>query len=212
MPSPGRARVPVQIEVAGDTHIGGRPHNEDAILLRPDLNLFIVADGAGGQNAGNVASSLAVTTVAHFFEQTQTHASKLPLYDALGLTKSATSKEVRRAYRSKISKVRRPSIATRSSARSPVPSRDREIRSSGPFRTGSHTTAFAFCERRSLRTFSPRRLPPSRPTASVCLSLHRIPRRAASLATNATQRALNRPMRRSTDRRVDPARPSLLDD
>lgn len=79
----------MQIEVAGDTHIGGRPHNEDAILLRPDLNLFIVADGAGGQNAGNVASSLAVTTVAHFFEQTQTHASKLPLYDALGLFTAA---------------------------------------------------------------------------------------------------------------------------
>jgi len=77
-------------------------------------------------------------------------------------------------------------------------------------RTGSHTTAFAFCELHSSRTFSPRRrLPPSRPTASVCLSLHRIPRRAASLATNATQRALNRPMRRSTDRRVDPARPSV---
>ncbi|HHH27293.1 MAG TPA: hypothetical protein ENK57_02945, partial [Polyangiaceae bacterium] len=89
MPSPGRARVPVQIEVAGDTHIGGRPHNEDAILLRPDLNLFIVADGAGGQNAGNVASSLAVTTVAHFFEQTETPASKLPLFDALGLFTAA---------------------------------------------------------------------------------------------------------------------------
>lgn len=89
MPSPGRARVPVQIEVAGDTHIGGRPHNEDAILLRPDLNLFIVADGAGGQNAGNVASSLAVTTIAHFFEQTETHASKLPLFDALGLFTAA---------------------------------------------------------------------------------------------------------------------------
>ena len=57
-------------------------------------------------------------------------AKEVNLYDALGLTKSATSTEVRRAYRSKISKVRRPSIATRSSARSPVPSRGIEIRSS----------------------------------------------------------------------------------
>ena len=47
--------------------------------------MTVVADGAGGQNAVNVASSLAVTTVAHFFEQTETHASTLPLYDALGL-------------------------------------------------------------------------------------------------------------------------------
>jgi hypothetical protein len=34
------------------------------------------------------------------------------LYDALGLTKSATSTEVRRAYRTKISKVRRRSSAS----------------------------------------------------------------------------------------------------
>jgi PPM family protein phosphatase len=85
----GQARLPVQPQAAGDTHIGGRPHNEDAILLRPDLNLFVVADGAGGQNAGNVASSLAVTTVAHFFEQTEARATALPLYDGLGLFTAA---------------------------------------------------------------------------------------------------------------------------
>src|SRR5690606_22128725 len=68
MAEPTRTRVPVRVEAAGDTHIGGRSHNEDAILLRPDLNLYLVADGAGGQNAGNVAASLAISTIAHFFE------------------------------------------------------------------------------------------------------------------------------------------------
>lgn len=74
---------------AGDTHIGGREHNEDSILLRPDLDLYLVADGAGGHNAGNVASTLATTTVAHYFESTQEQASHAPAFDAMGLSWSA---------------------------------------------------------------------------------------------------------------------------
>ncbi len=89
MAKAGRLRVPVKLEAAGDTHIGGRTHNEDAILLRPDLNLFLVADGAGGQNAGNVAASLAITTIAHFFEQTHEAADSLPEIDGLGLYTAA---------------------------------------------------------------------------------------------------------------------------
>lgn len=89
MAKAGRSRVPVKLEAAGDTHIGGRTHNEDAILLRPDLNLFLVADGAGGQNAGNVAASLAITTIAHFFEQTHQSADALPAIDGLGLRTAA---------------------------------------------------------------------------------------------------------------------------
>jgi len=49
----------------------------------------LVADGAGGQNAGNVAASLAITTVAHFFERTRNVAEKLPQYDSLGLPTAA---------------------------------------------------------------------------------------------------------------------------
>jgi PPM family protein phosphatase len=89
MAEPTRTRVPVRVEAAGDTHIGGRSHNEDAILLRPDLNLYLVADGAGGQNAGNVAASLAISTIAHFFERTRSAADKLPERDGLGLPTSA---------------------------------------------------------------------------------------------------------------------------
>lgn len=71
----------VRLVAAGDTHIGLREHNEDAILLRRELHLFALADGAGGENAGNVASSLALTTLGHRFEQTTDETG----FDVLGL-------------------------------------------------------------------------------------------------------------------------------
>jgi protein phosphatase len=37
-----------------------RPANEDSFCARPDLGLFVVADGLGGHVAGHLASSLAV--------------------------------------------------------------------------------------------------------------------------------------------------------
>ncbi|MFT5358217.1 MAG: serine/threonine protein phosphatase PrpC [Polyangiales bacterium] len=62
----------LRVVTAGDTHIGRRDHNEDAILLRRELGLFVLADGAGGASAGNVASSLATSTIAHEIEQMPT--------------------------------------------------------------------------------------------------------------------------------------------
>lgn len=47
-----------------------RKHNEDAVLEREDLGLFLVCDGMGGHNAGDVASKLAVTAMKNFFEAT----------------------------------------------------------------------------------------------------------------------------------------------
>jgi type VI secretion system protein ImpM len=41
-----------------------RGHNEDAILDRPDVGLWVVADGMGGHNAGGVASSMIVESLA----------------------------------------------------------------------------------------------------------------------------------------------------
>lgn len=83
------ADVPLTVTAAGDTHIGGREHNEDAVLLRADLSLFAVADGAGGHAAGNVASALATTTAAHYFEGTQEEAAHAPAYDEIGLSYAA---------------------------------------------------------------------------------------------------------------------------
>jgi protein phosphatase len=50
----------------GVTHQGRRTTNEDAFLVDPDRGLFVVADGMGGHNAGEVASSLAVKAIGEF--------------------------------------------------------------------------------------------------------------------------------------------------
>jgi type VI secretion system protein ImpM len=41
-----------------------RGHNEDAILDRPDVGLWVVADGMGGHNNGGVASSMIVESLS----------------------------------------------------------------------------------------------------------------------------------------------------
>ncbi len=47
------------------TDIGAvRKHNEDNMLSRPDLGLWVVADGAGGHEAGEVASGMIVAALA----------------------------------------------------------------------------------------------------------------------------------------------------
>lgn len=62
----------VQVIAAGLTDVGRtRHHNEDNILVRSDLGIFLVSDGMGGHNAGEVASALTVASLRNFFEATE---------------------------------------------------------------------------------------------------------------------------------------------
>lgn len=46
------------------THTGlVRTNNEDSFVAKPNLGLWVVADGMGGQEAGEVASAIAATTI-----------------------------------------------------------------------------------------------------------------------------------------------------
>ena len=52
------------LEYALVSHPGQiRPLNEDAIGARPDLGLFVLCDGLGGYNAGEIASTMAVSSL-----------------------------------------------------------------------------------------------------------------------------------------------------
>jgi protein phosphatase len=54
---------------SGLTHIGNvRTNNEDNILMDPERKIFIVADGLGGQNSGEIASKLAIDTFIDFIK------------------------------------------------------------------------------------------------------------------------------------------------
>src|SRR5215210_9005651 len=44
-----------------------RPHNEDSYLLDAERRIFVVADGVGGANAGEVASKTAVEVLDEAF-------------------------------------------------------------------------------------------------------------------------------------------------
>jgi serine/threonine protein phosphatase PrpC len=61
----------MRLQYAGATHVGmKRDHNEDNLLLLPEHNLFVVADGMGGHSSGEVASKIAVDTMKTFYEDT----------------------------------------------------------------------------------------------------------------------------------------------
>ena len=85
-----KARGAILTAAAGLTDVGRqRRHNEDHILVRPEFGLYVVADGMGGHNAGNVASALVTTSIDNYFHAT--HSSEPPEAkpDDDGLTEEA---------------------------------------------------------------------------------------------------------------------------
>lgn len=55
------------VRVAGDTNVGKvRTTNEDSMIVDPMRGLFVVLDGMGGANAGDIASQMARDAIAEF--------------------------------------------------------------------------------------------------------------------------------------------------
>lgn len=58
------------VESAGMTDVGRkRKNNEDALYIDDDQSLYVVADGMGGHNAGEVASMIVVDTLREFMRE-----------------------------------------------------------------------------------------------------------------------------------------------
>ena len=84
----------MNIKISAITDVGKeRTNNEDAVLVCPDLEkqnwgetesanylalgkygtMLVVADGMGGANSGEIASSIAVDTAKNYFSQKRLH-------------------------------------------------------------------------------------------------------------------------------------------
>jgi len=81
----------IVIESAGITDRGKkRKANEDSLFLEDSLGLYVVADGMGGHQAGEVASRLVVETIKDYFESSRENdADANPVYGDKALSLEA---------------------------------------------------------------------------------------------------------------------------
>lgn len=76
-----------------------RDHNEDCIESRPEIGLFVLADGMGGYNAGEVASGMATSLIADGMQERWQlrEVEKLGREEAKKLARDAIAEHVARA-------------------------------------------------------------------------------------------------------------------
>ena len=76
-----------------------RDHNEDCIESRPDLGLFVLADGMGGYNAGEVASGMATSLISDGLQESwdMRQVSRLGRDESKGLSERLIKDQIARA-------------------------------------------------------------------------------------------------------------------
>jgi protein phosphatase len=90
MPVPEAATAQLQLRATGVTDVGlKRRHNEDFIVVRDDLALYAVCDGAGGHDSGDVAAETAARSMGSFLEQSNEASHGVPPFDRFGLAVDA---------------------------------------------------------------------------------------------------------------------------
>jgi protein phosphatase len=76
-----------------------RDHNEDCIESRPELGLFVLADGMGGYNAGEVASGMATSLISDGLQESwiAREVDRLSRDEAKALSEELIQEQVGRA-------------------------------------------------------------------------------------------------------------------
>ncbi|MFT3696956.1 MAG: Stp1/IreP family PP2C-type Ser/Thr phosphatase [Kofleriaceae bacterium] len=88
------------IRVAGDTNVGKvREANEDSMIVDPVRGLYVVLDGMGGANAGDVASQMARDAIREFVTQRRMTMEPRALLEAAIVHASTTVFEAAQAVR-----------------------------------------------------------------------------------------------------------------